>query len=265
MIRKTLRAILLLATLGALGWYVWAGLTKPSVDYSSPWADYVWVPIVAGSVFFTLFTLINVLGSIRLAGGNSAAMRDAPIGIGTITSVRRTGLSVNDQPQLAIGLTVRTADGQAFDSVATQLVDLTELAVVVPGAVLPVRYVPGRPDKVEIDQSGDQAAIQAVHDQVMVRAGLTSRRSLDIAARGIEAQAVVAAVRPTGRITGGNPEMAITFIVTRPDGSTYETTVEKFLAANLIGHVQTGRVVTVLYLPGDEHEVVMRLPANPHV
>lgn len=264
--KKILRTILLLGMLGAIGWYVWTGLTTTSEDeWSNPWLDNLFVPGIAVGVFLPISMVIQALGSVRLGGGNSAALRDAPIGIGTINTLRRTGLSINDQPQFAIGMTVRTADGRTFDSVAKEIVDLTELAVIVPGAVLPVRYRPERTDEVEIDKSGDQARIQAVHNQVMIRAGLSSPRSIDIAQRGTRADAVVAAARPTGRIVGGNPELAITLMVNRPDGSTYETTVEKVLAANLVGHVQTGRVVTACYLPDNEQEVVLQLPANPHL
>ncbi|KAA2261587.1 hypothetical protein F0L68_16035 [Solihabitans fulvus] len=178
--------------------------------------------------------------------------------------MRRTGLSVNDQPQLAISMTVRTPDGQSFESVATQIVDLTELSVLAPGTVLPVRYLPGRTDRVEIDKSGDQALIQAAHNQVLIRSGLSTERSIDVANRGIRTEAVVAATRPTGRIVQGNAELALTLLVNRRDSSTYETTVTKVVAARTVGLLQPGRVVTAYYLPEDEHEVTLQLPANPH-
>jgi hypothetical protein len=265
MAKKTIRPIVLLGMFGALAWYLWLGLTTISAnEYSSPWEDNLPIVIVAVTVGWPLLAAAGIFGSVRLRG-NSRAMRSAELGIGTVTGVRRTGLTVNDKPQLAIGMTVRTKSGQTFDSVAKQLVDLTELSILVPGAVLPVRYRPEHLEEVEIDQSGDQAAIQEVHNQVLIRAGLSSARSVDIAARGTRAEAVVSAVRPTGQIVCGNPQMALTLLVNRPDGSNYETTVEKVIAANLVGHLQLGRVVTVFYLPGDEGEVALQLPANPHV
>jgi hypothetical protein len=62
----------------------------------------------------------------------------APIGIGTVVAVSRTGLTVNDQPQLDIELDVDTPDGR---STARLLVDLTELSAVRPGVIVPVRYL----------------------------------------------------------------------------------------------------------------------------
>lgn len=256
-----IRAALVAGMVAALGWYVWLGVTTPRTDWTNPWLDNLAIPGIAVSALFTMLMLVSAAVAVR--GTNSRAMRDAPIGIGTVTGTRRTGLAVNDRPQLLISLTVRTADGGCFDSVAKKFVDLTELSAVAPGVVLPVRYRPGHTSRVEIDRSGDTAAIQAVYNQVLIRQGPSSERSIDIATRGVRAQAVVAGVRPTGRILQGNPEMSISLLVNRPDGTSYETTVEKIVAANLVGHLQVGRVVTGHYLPGNENEVALQLPANP--
>lgn len=262
MAKAIILALLGVGLLVALGWYLLLGITTPPGEYTDPWLDNMVIPIVAVSVFFMSLPMVIVASALR--GTNSRAMRNAPIGIGTVTGTKRTGLAVNGQPQLLISLTVRTADGGCFESVAKQFVDLTELSSVAPGVVLPVRYRPGRTEMVQIDRSGDTAAIQAVYHQVQIRAGLTSQRSIDIATRGVTAQAVVAATRPTGRIVQGNPEMSLSLMVSRPDGSSYETTVTKVVAANLVGHLQVGRVVTCHYLPGAEHEVALQLAANPH-
>ena len=48
-------------------------------------------------------------------------------------------------------------------------------------------------------------------------------------------------------------------------GTSFETTTDKVVPANLVGHLQVGRVLSVHYLPGDEHEVALGLPANPHL
>jgi hypothetical protein len=79
------------------------------------------------------------------------------------------------------------------------------------------------------------------------------------------AAAVVAAARPTGWLVAGNPELVLTLLVNRADGTSFETVVDKVTAANLVGHIQVGRVVTVHYLPGAEHELALQLPINPHL
>lgn len=264
MVKRVLRAILLLAMLGSIGWFGWHGLTGVAGEFTDPWLEGLPVPVVVVSVALPFWVLLGIIGTYT-GTRNSAAMRTAPLGIGTITGHQRTNLSVNDRPVMEIGLTVRTPDGQVFDSVAKQAVDLTDMAMIAPGTQLPVRYLPGDTTKVEIDHSGDRAQIQAAQDQIMIRAGLSTPRGLYISTHGVETKAVVAAVRPTGRIVRGNPQLTITLLVNRLDGSSYETTSDKVIAEHLVGLVQVGRVVTAHYLPGDEDDVSIQLPANPHV
>jgi hypothetical protein len=264
MIRRVLRVVLLLGMIGTAGWYVWYGLTAPGDEFTTPWEDAIAVPIVVGSLVLPIWLVLGIVGTYT-GTRNSSAMRTAPLGIGTITGYQRTNLSVGERPVMEIGLTVRTADGQVFDSVARQTVDLTELHLIVPGTHLPVRYLPGDNSKVEIDHSGDRAQIQAVQDQVMIRAGLTTPRGLHIAANGVQTRAVVSAVRPTGRLVQDNPQLTLTLLVTRLDGSSFEVTTDKVISAPLVGLVQIGSVVTAYYLPGVEDDISIQLPANPHV
>lgn len=96
------------------------------------------------------------------------AFRGAPIGIGTVVSTTRTGLSIDEQHQLDIVLNVDTPDG-AFRGVARLIIDLAELAAVRPGAMLPVRYRPGRTDgKVALATDSSWAEIQAVLDRIQL-------------------------------------------------------------------------------------------------
>lgn len=255
------RAILLVSMIGMACWYLVAGLTgEDPGDGTSPWLEHNLVPIIAVSFLLPMFLIACTPWRVN---SNSRALRDAPIGIGTVTGVRRTGASINDQPQVVISMTVRTADGQRFDSVAKEIVGIDEVAALAPGIVLPVRYRPGNTALVELDKSADKAAAQAVYDEVRVHSGLTTPRLLEITRRGVRATAVVATARATGRLVDGNPELVLTLLVTRPDGTSFETTVDKVITANLVGHVQVGRVLTVHYLPGEEHEVALQLPANP--
>ena len=96
----------------------------------------------------------------------------------------------------------------------------------------------------------------------MIRKGVTTQEKLDIAAKGVAAQAVVQSLSVPGEIRNGNSRLDLGLVVTRPDGSTFVTRVEKFLPPGSVSQVQVGRVVQVRYLPGNESEVVLALPAN---
>lgn len=244
----------------AVGYYLWHGLTGDDV--------FAWVgpqmalPIIGLTLVPIVFAFTGEGIMSAFTGRNSAAFRTGLVGLGTVTAVRQTGLTVNDQPQLRIDLAVEGVDGTTFDSHAKMIVPLTELALLRPGVVVPVRYLPGRTDKVEIDRSGDMSQAQNAMNEAMIRQGITTRDKLDIAARGITAQAVVQSLNVPGEIRNGHSKVNLGLAVTRPDGTTFTTTVDKFLAPGSVGYVQVGRIVTVHYLPEDEQEVVIAIPVN---
>ncbi|MEV6138710.1 hypothetical protein AB0L63_22130 [Nocardia sp. NPDC051990] len=251
----------------AIGYYLWHGFTYTS---SGPFYDgtLAWVgpqmalPIIALTIVPIVFACTGEGIMAACTGNNSSAFRNGPIGIGTIKSFRQTGLTVNDQPQIRIDFSVEGIDGKIFDSHATMIVPLTELALLQPGVVLPVRYLPDRTDKVEVDRSGDMSAAQRAMNESMIRKGFTTKAKLDIAERGITAQAVVQSLSVPGEIRDGHSKIELGLVVTRPDGTTFSTSVHKFLPPASVAQVQVGRILRVHYLPENEQEVVIALQVN---
>jgi hypothetical protein len=243
----------------SVAYYVWVALAGGSAGWGSD--AMVW-PICAVSVAISVFAFSGDGIMQTLTGKNSAAFRDALIGIGTVTAVRPTGTTINDQPQVRIDFSVEGADGKVFQSSAKMIVPLTEMAMLQPGAVLPVRYLADRTDKVEVDRSGNAAQFQEVYDQAMIRKGVTTQAKLDIAKRGVAAKAVVQTLSVTGEIRDGNSKLDVGLVVTRPDGSTFTTRVERFVPPGSIALVQVGRVIDVRYMAEDEREVIIALPVN---
>lgn len=249
------------------GYYLVHGLLYvPASDYEPAVAAWFGWPfgvlitafVIAAMVF--AFTGEGILEAFT--GNNSPEFRTAPVGLGTVVSVAQTGTYINEQPQVRVEFEVEAADGKTFTSHAKMIVPLTELALLQPGVVLPVRYLPDKPEKVQVDMSGDAAAAQQVFDEAMVRKGFTTRANLDIAARGVRAQAVVRSLDVPGQIRDGRTRIDLGLVVTRPDGTTFETTTGKFLPPSSVGHVQVGRIIEVRYLPDNEQEVVLALPLN---
>jgi hypothetical protein len=204
-----------------------------------------------------LFSMSKVFGGglAALTGGVPKEFRGAPIGMGTVVGVTRTGLSVNDQPQLDIRLDVDTADGRTFPGTARQVVDLTDLATVVPGAVLPVRYLAD--GRVVLATDAAPHEMQAALDRVQVAKGLLTPHQLRITEEGVDASAIVLAMTPTGQTPDGRSALRLTLRVTRPDGSTFDVTQDKEVPPVAIGRVQPGMVVRVMYLPHDESDVAV--------
>lgn len=214
-------------------------------------------PIILLFVVPSLFSVDRLLGGglAALTGGVPKQFRGAPIGMGTVVGVARTGLSVNDQPQLDIRLRVDTADGRTFPATARQVVDLTDLSVVQPGAILPVRYLPDGRAVLATDAPPHE--LQAALDRVQVAKGFLTPHQLRIAEQGVDASAVVLDMVPTGHTPDGRTALRLTLRVTRPDGTTFDVTQDKKLPPPSIPQVQRGMVVRVKYLPGDESDVAV--------
>ncbi len=258
---KAIAWIVLLVGLVCTALFITTGL---SGEDQLAWLNgYLAGPIILLFVAPTLFAFAGKLGGgfASLTGGVPKAFLGAPIGMGTVVSVARTGLSVNDQPQLDIQVDVDTPDGRTFRGTARQIVDLTEIGAVQPGAVLPVRYLPD--GRVALATDASQHELQAALDQVQLAKGLITPKQLHIAQNGVEAQAVVLAMAPTGEVRQGRSVVRMTLRVTRQDRTMFDVAQEKALPPNAIGHVQPGSVVRVVYLPHDESEVAILLQLVP--
>ncbi|MFE3756484.1 hypothetical protein ACFXO9_19470 [Nocardia tengchongensis] len=255
-IRYTVLALGLLA----VGYYVWHGLTSDDV--------FGWVgpqmalPIIAVTIVPIAFAFTGDGIISAFTGNNSSEFRHGLVGLGTVEGVRQTGVYLNEQPQVRIDFRVEGADGKVFASHAKMIVPLTQLALLRPGVVLPVRYLPANLDKVEVDLSSDTSAAQEAMNAAMIRKGFTTPAKLDIARRGLSAQAVVRSLSVPGEIRDGYTRLDLVLVVTRPDGTTFETRTEKFLPPTAVALVQVGRIVGVHYLPENEQEVVLSLPVN---
>jgi hypothetical protein len=218
------------------------------------------VLLVVTSIAFTLLSFVGVRSA--LSGQNSRAFRDAAIGIGTIQGVSQTGTYINEQPQVKIDLSVETADGKTFQSHAKLVVPLTDLAAVRPGVVIPVRYLPDRLDRVELDLSDDMAAAQEAYTQSMIRKGLTTPEMVAVARNGVRAQGVVRNMTVPGDVRHGWTRVVLDVAVTRPDGTMFTTETTKFIGPNEIGNIQVGKVLDVRYMPDNESVIAFSRPVN---
>ncbi|NUS08545.1 MAG: hypothetical protein HOV97_38975 [Nonomuraea sp.] len=68
-----------------------------------------------------------------------------------VESMADTGMTVNGQPVVSFGLVVQPGQGPAYLVAHKQTLPRIPMGMVVPGAVLPVKVDPARPDRVRID------------------------------------------------------------------------------------------------------------------
>lgn len=256
---KIIAWLITLAGLALTYLYVQTGLTG---DGPMPWLNgFLAGPISVVVVAPMLFRVATMLENSGSGGKVPARYRDAPIGMGTVVSLARTGLEVNDRPQLLIILDVDTQDGRTFRAEAKQLVDLTEMAMVQPGRMLPVRYLPGD-SRVVLATDAAPGELQDVLDRIRLAKGLVTPRQMQISQQGLESRAVVLSMTPTGEIRDGRAVASLGMRVTRQDGSSFDVVQEKALSPELVAAAQPGAVVRVRYLAHDESEVVILVAAQ---
>ncbi|PRY37838.1 hypothetical protein [Umezawaea tangerina] len=252
---KAIAWAVLVVGLACTAMFVATGL---SADRELAWVN-GWMagPMILLFVAPMMFSLAGKLGGgfAALRGGVPKEFLGAPIAMGTVVAVSRTGLSVNDQPQLEIQLDVDTPDGRSFRSAARQIVDLTELGAVRPGAILPVRYLPD--GRVALATDASQQELQASLDRVQLAKGHVTPKQLHIAEQGADAQAVVLAMAPTGQVRNGRSVVHLTLRITRLDGTMFDLVQEKAIPPTAIPQLQPGSAVRVKYLPHDESEVAI--------
>jgi len=117
------------------------------------------IPFAGPGIWLTggIFALVG--GGLVVAGliiGRRASATDVVLasghsGTASITGVTQTGMYLNEQPQIKMGLLVTLPGQQPYPAEHTEFVPMILLARVQPGATLPVRVNPIDPSKVAID------------------------------------------------------------------------------------------------------------------
>lgn|GEM_PF-3279562 len=186
----------------------------------------------------------------------TAAFRDAQLGIGTLVSARPTGTSINDQPELELTFDVETGEGRTFRAATKEIVDVGTLPQMVPGATCGIRYLPD--GRIGLDASATEEQLTEVLTAARLAQGKLTSRQVNVAKNGVRAQAVVMDCRPTGVIVDGDAVIHLDLKVTRPDGSTFDAEREMPLPAVALPGLQAGSVVEARYLPGDESYVAVQ-------
>ncbi|SHL99182.1 hypothetical protein [Flavobacterium chilense] len=84
----------------------------------------------------------------------------------------------------------------------------------------------------------------------------TERSTADVTGR-VQAQGVILSIQPTGNIINDEGEMMLYLQITRPDGTSYNTTITKPVPQVRLFFLTKGSVVTVFYMPYDEQNIVL--------
>lgn len=246
--RFVFRGILFLAI--AVFAVLWVVTALTSGD-RSPWVNDWLVLFVSASMLLPFILMQTSTPTDREFTGGLPA-------IGVVIELRRTGTTINEQPEMDFVLSVETPDGETFRATSRRVVDLYSVTQIGPGTVLPVRYKPGRKRRtvlIEVDGSGED--LQTRMQLAAFARGEVTPSAMEMFRRGIRTTALVLDMRPTGEMREGSAVLDLKLRVTRADGSTFDIETEKVVEPIGVGDVQPGRIVNARYLPEDESEVVI--------
>jgi len=130
----------MLGFISAIGFGVTAGAIIGAIVTGDPVYTITWSITLTVSILAGVFSSV---GSFQrgIAQASTAQLAGEPA-LARVERVTRTGLSINDQPQLELALTVAPTHRPAYTTVHRQIVDIVFLPQVQPGSIIVVR----RPD-----------------------------------------------------------------------------------------------------------------------
>ena len=174
--------------------------------------------IVAAVVI--IIVLASIIPIFRKAKGPSKkTLTEHTLGI--LRSYTRTGLTVNDQPQIKMTLDGILPDGSTRPITVKQIIDLTSLHALQQGSVFPLAYDPETGNGA-IDKEPIREKLQDLLDRYISKRnpnGLSYDERQRIKRHGREYKAILTDLRLTGQAENGCTEVTATVRIDGKDGS----------------------------------------------
>ena len=171
--------------------------------------------------------------------------------VGFIRSTQQTGLYVNENPQLLFELDALAEDGTIFQASVRKIIPITEIAGMVPGRAIPIRYNSDDRTRAKWDDHSDEALAQerAARYQCRKHPGdLSYEQRMELVKNG-----VMKSFRLTGKEEAGDyeAEAAIQLAGEERDGHTFKRTL--YVPDTALEYMIPGRYVDVRVIPGREN------------
>ena len=176
--------------------------------------------------------------------------------VGFIRSTQQTGLYVNENPQLLFELDALAEDGTIFQASVRKIIPITEIAGMVPGRAIPIRYNSDDRTRAKWDDHPDEALAQerAARYQCRKHPGdLSYEQRMELVKNGVMKKALLKSFRLTGKEEAGDyeAEAAIQLAGEERDGHTFKRTL--YVPDTALEYMIPGRYVDVRVIPGREN------------
>ncbi len=194
-------------------------------------------------------------------GKQVARLKESGVpGQATITSMRQTGIYLNEQPQIELGLQITTSIHGTYQAKVKEFVPLMLLGTLTSGRPLPVMVDQADPTKFAI--AWEQSLQPAAAMPSAVPAGAAPRYASDAAAlagsaaaaasvskeqllaTGRDGEAKVISATPTGEVdASGNPVFDFVLEVDIPGSGRVQAPARAGVPADRIAHLAPGKTV----------------------
>lgn len=176
--------------------------------------------------------------------------------VGFIRSTQQTGLYVNENPQLLLELDALAEDGTIFQASVRKIIPITEIAGMVPGRAIPIRYNSDDRTRAKWDDHPDEALAQerAARYQCRKHPGdLSFDQRMELLKNGVMKKALLKSFRLTGKEEAGDyeAEAAIQLAGEEQDGHILARTL--YVPDTALEYLIPGRYVDVRVIPGREN------------
>jgi hypothetical protein len=187
-------------------------------------------------------------------------------GKATITEVRDTGVTINNNPQVKLILEVKNSFGQRYTTQTRVLVSRINANAYMPGMEVPVKIDPKNEMNVVIDFSGNNAqtvAGQAAYSQADISNLKTELEQMQkeqeaIRVSGRSARAIIKNYTWLGvNVNGNNPYAEIEVEVLPQTGSPFSAKTKGVISEASLSKYQPGKEIYVKYDLYDNNKVVI--------
>ena len=185
--------------------------------------------------------------------------------VGFIRSTQQTGMYVNENPQLLFELDALAEDGTVFQTSVRKIIPITEIAGMVPGRAIPIRYNSDDRTRAKWDDHPDEALAQerAARYQCRKHPGdLSYEQRMELVKNGVMKKALLKSFRLTGKEEAGDyeAEAAIQLAGEEQDGHILARTL--YVPDTALEYLIPGRYVDVRVIPGRENLFVFVLDTS---
>lgn len=227
----------------------------------------IWVVVIFVAALLIFLILRN---NLRVGRRQKKwdAMKDNPSftqTVGFIRGIQRTGLTINDQPQLLIQLDVLDENGTVFQASCKEIIPLEMLFLLTSSMLLPVRYKSSNKESISIDPNPSEEKIYDVIDRYFClkhphSSTLEERRALR--QYGVKTKALITDLRLTGKEENGDMEAEVTIRITDNQKGDIIAKRTMYLTNRMLESIIVGKYVDVRILPNSANQFSFILKAN---